>query len=596
ACATCHSRGGVGSGNPAFVNSWSGTDGIFALHRSDCGFCHNSTRTTNIGIGFTSVSDVIKNGTTVACLNCHANRATGHGGHNEGDGTFGWISSCQTCHGPGGASVAAPKGEIMAGVHSNNCAKCHQGGAPGATLIGSAANAIGHLKPHTCTDCHKAGFNGHSHGGTHDLLMGPADIVNNGASCNECHMRGGTTSTNPLFTNTWDGVDGILALHKGSCVLCHNSTRTENLSGTYASVSDVIRLHTATVRCLDCHADRAETHSSHPAEDFTWSGTCNACHSGANIAVNVHKGKCGLCHVNVNGGGVKRAGKDGSALLAEALPDPRTASCLTCHPVATYRTSGIHHDTRTAASNDCQICHKAINHSTLVTNVTSCSNCHSNTAGTTTGMPVDVANGRVHDSCLTCHTFNATTLAGQLVAPTGKKGVSAMGTGSCTICHTNTTTMHHNNNHSKIGECEYCHADPRNRPGGTNFQETTPSGGLPTHLPCEECHVKPKRGAIVNGWTATAGQMTIYAFNEGGTHSTTDYSSDFTRTVAHSGTHVIGNTVGQINNWGICFSCHDGSGGAGKAGRVNIFHAKPTTYVANRNSCGSSGTARYAPG
>jgi len=601
ACNTCHRPGGMMSGNPLFTNSWSGTDGILALHRNDCGFCHNSTRTINIGAGYTSVVDVIKNATTVACLNCHANKTVEHGGHNEGDGTFDWTvtatpTSCANCHGIGGNSTSAPKGEIIAGVHSNSCAKCHQGGAPGATLIGSATHATVGVKPHLCIECHTAAFNGHSHGtsvGGHDILQRSGDRVNNGAYCNECHKRGGVSSANPLFTNTWTGTDGILALHQGSCVLCHNSARTTNLNPSYSSVNDVI-MHATAVACLDCHADRAGTHSSHDAGDFGWSGTCNTCHSGANIAINVHKGNCGLCHVNPNGGGVTRAGTDGSALLASALPLPRTATCLDCHPIGTYPTGGIHHNTRTAATNDCLTCHVAINHSTFVTNVAPCNKCHTQTAGTATGMPVDMANGRVHDSCRTCHTFNATTLAGQLVAPTGKKGVTAMALGSCTGCHTNVTTMHHSNRHSLIGECEYCHADPRNASGQTTFVETAPTGGIPTHLPCEECHVKPKRGTTVNGWTATAGQMTIYAYNEGSTHSTTNYSSDFTRTVAHSSGHVIGNTAGQINNWGICFSCHDGT--VGKAVRVNHFHAKPTAISATNTSCGTTGTSRYAPG
>jgi hypothetical protein len=592
-CNTCHKRGGSATTNPVFTNTWSGTDGLLALHRSDCGLCHNSTRTTNVGVGFTSVNNVIMTGATVACLNCHADRAVEHGGHNEGDGSFAWIASCQTCHGPSGISSAAPKGELIAGVHSANCGKCHQGGVPAATLIGSAANATWGAKPHICTECHTAGFNGHSHGANHDVLMRTGDRVNNGAFCNECHKQGGTSSANPLFTNAWSGTDGILALHLGSCVVCHNSTRTTNLNPSYTSVSDVI-MNATTVACVDCHADRAATHSSHDGGDFTWAGICGNCHTGANIAINVHKGQCGLCHLNANGGGTLRAGTDGSALLAQPLANPRTASCLDCHPLATYPTGGIHHNTRTAATNDCLTCHININHSTFVTNVAPCSECHTTTAGTATGMPVDMANGRVHDSCRTCHTFNATTLAGQLVAPTGKKGVTAMAIGSCTSCHTNTTTMHHSNGHAVIGECEYCHADPRNMAGGTNFQETAPGTGIPTHLPCEECHVKPKRGATVNGWTATAGQMTIYAFNEGGSHSTTDYSTDFVRTTAHSGGHVIGNTVGQINNWGICFSCHDGM--VGNAVRVNLFHAKPGAITATNLSCGTTGNLRYAPG
>ena len=232
---------------------------------------------------------------------------------------------------------------------------------------------------------------------------------------------------------------------------------------------------------------------------------------------------------------------------------------------------------------------------------TTCISCHTATAGTASGAPISMADGKVHDACRTCHTFDA-NMKGVLVAATGNRGVTAMpaggtgtndGGGLCTVCHTASgASIHHGNAHALVGQCEYCHTDPRNLAGGTTFQETVSvPNPIPTHLPCEECHVTPKLGATVNGWTATSGQMTIYAYSEGGTHSTTDYSSDFTRTVAHSGGHVIGNTVGQINNWGICFSCHGGTAVA-----VNHFHAKPTAITATNLSCGTTGTSAFAPG
>ena len=585
ACNLCHRRGGNMSANPLFTNTWSGADGILALHQNSCDLCHNSARATNLSLPYASVAEVIANATQVGCLNCHADAVSSHPPDLH---DFSWVTSCESCHGIASTSLAAPKGEIGAGVHSNACVLCHQNGVGGAPLIGSAANATVGVKPHPCSECHTGGFDSHSHGSgnTHDVLMRQTDLYD-GSACNTCHRRDGTSSGNPQFTNAWPGSDGILALHQNSCALCHSSTRTTDVAAPYTSINHVI-IAGIGVGCLTCHNDRVVHPDPH---QFAWDGGCNACHSGANVVNDLHKGNCTLCHVNPGGGGTRRAGSDGNALLAI---NGQPATCLTCHPTESFPSNWIHHDTTTAANNNCTTCHPAVDHSLAVIPVAACSPCHPLTAGTTTGMPVDMTNSRIHDACRSCHTFNATTLAGQLVAPSGSSGVTAMAPGLCTTCHTvAAATLHHDGNrHALVGECEYCHADPRNLAGRMYFQETAPGGGIPTHLPCAECHVKPKLGATVNGWTATAGQMTIYAFNEGGSHSTTDYSSDFNRTIAHSGGHTIANTAGQINNWGICFSCHDTT----TAVWVKQFHAKPTALVATNNSCGNSGTARYAPG
>jgi hypothetical protein len=586
------------------------TDGCTALtaiyNGNNQAFTGSTTCTATFGAGVvysSAVPTLSVTTTNTSGLNVTGYRITDSTifiGHNDNDGRMSWATECQSCHGTGSTSTSAPKGMIVTGVHAGNCAFCHQGGVGGAALIGSATNASG-AKPYVCTACHLGYFDAHARAATanHDLLERATDL-SVGAACDTCHRRGGTTSANPLFTNTWTGTDGILALHQGGCGQCHNSTRTTAIGGSYTSINDVIMIG-ITVACLDCHADRTVSHAGHAPTDFVWDGTCNTCHTGTSIVADVHKGKCGDCHMNPAGGGSRRAGTDGSALLGDASGLKRTATCLTCHPAGTYATGGIHHDTPTAATNNCTTCHTASNHTNIVNATgTTCITCHTATAGTTAGTPVNMANGKIHDACRTCHTFDA-NLKGVLVAATGVRGVTAMpaggtgtndGGGLCTACHTTTSpSIHHGNAHALIGECEFCHSDPRNLVGGTNFQDTAPGGGIPTHLPCEECHVTPKRGATANGWTASAGQMTIYAYNEGGTHSTTDYSTDFVRTVAHSGGHIISNTVGQINNWGICFSCHGGT-----AVRVNQFHAKATGITATNLSCGTAGTSRYAPG
>jgi hypothetical protein len=603
-CLTCHTDKGSPATHSGTVHAFTfagncanchaGADTVAVAHKGNCGGCHvdpyGGSELKGLALGKTSSS---------SCTDCHTDKATSFFNHAVAhDTVVAGDASCTNCHSAtAGTATTIPLSTIDHKVH-DQCASCH---VEATGVLRSPWGTAQAMTAGTCVTCHGAYMPNHTH--SHTVTQTATDLAQAepGQLCSNCHLP------TPLGLTSWESV---FAEHLSDCNKCHASARSE--------VTTAIAAKANPTTCLNCHSAKATpaTHGGHGV-DFGKDATCTTtCHTGASVLLNIHgngtAATCTICHAGTPGRDNEKTGdaangSDGNATLANGTAADgtwATTTCLTCHPPATFPTGGIHHDTSPAATNNCTLqCHTASNHSTLVNATgTTCLTCHAAAAGTATGAPVDMGNGRIHDACRTCHTFDASK-KGVLVAATNKRGVTIMpaggtasndGGGLCTACHTTSSaTIHHANAHTVIGECEYCHTDPRHTSGGSaTFLEAAPLGGIPKHLPCEECHVTPKRGATVNGWTATAGQMTIYAFNEGSSHSTTDYSSDFSRTVAHSGGHVISNTVGQINNWGICFSCH----GSGTAAQVNVFHAKPTTITATNLSCGTNGNLRYAPG
>ncbi|MDA8417546.1 MAG: Ig-like domain-containing protein, partial [Desulfobacteraceae bacterium] len=578
-CNACHD---ITAGTLLAVVAPGGTANIPATG-GDCVVCHGQYFYSHVSVNHTSyvVKNTLTTPPTSNCTGCHVATTAPFVGVGE---------------------VHAPKG----------CAECHN--ADGSL----AGAAVGHLTGSECITCHSTYFTGHlTHSATsHDtatrtLAMRSTDL-SAGQPCNNCHRRGGPATTNPLFTNTWGGTDGIYALHQLGCTECHDSTRTINLKTGYATVQAIIMDNNFTaIGCLDCHADRVNGHS-HPATDFTWGGTCNQCHTGTSIVADVHQNQCGLCHVNPAGGGTRRVGTDGDATLAGTS---NTASCIVCHDSTKFPAGSIHHDTNSAVNNNCVRCHDGVtfpshpapNHSTFVVNVAPCSKCHVATAGTTTGQPISSTDPMVHNACRTCHTFDANK-NGILVNFTNTKGVNGTGAlpatgGTCVVCHTQSpiSAFHHDDNRRVVGQCEYCHADPR--PVWTTTKVGDNVGGVltgvgsqnPTHLACENCHVR---------WTGTAGNYTM-TVNKFTRTSYTSLATAWTTTAVHTFTGMASN---KINSYGACFGCHDGvttvSGLV--APNVQVWHARPDRFGGTTWAVGSAanaargvpntGTAWYAAG
>ena len=576
-CALCHTgTAGTTAGVPV-----SATDP--KLHKG-CNACHDINAGTLLTVMAPGGTANISPGD---CVNCHGQFFYNHTGINHSTYvikntlTTPPTSNCTGCH----TATTAPfvgTGE----VHSpKGCATCHN---PDGSLAG---DATGRTTGNECNTCHSTYFPGHlTHSTTnHDtatrtFAMRSTDL-SYGQACNGCHRRGGPSSSNPLFTNTWGGTDGIYALHQLGCTECHDSTRTVNLKPGYATVQAIIMDPNLTaVGCLDCHQDRANPHS-HPATDFVWGGVCNQCHSGTDIVLDVHGDNCGLCHVNPLGGGARRAGVKGDATLAGTA---NTASCIVCHDPTKFPTGGIHHDSNSAVNNNCVRCHDGLtfpshaapDHSTFVVNVAPCSNCHVATAGSISGTPISTTDPMIHNACRTCHTFDA-NLKGILANFTNARGVNGTGSlpaggGACTVCHTQTpvSAFHHDDNRMLVGQCEYCHTDPRpitsGQPApGDNLNGTLTGVGsnVPKHLACEECHVR---------WSGTAGNYTM-TINKYTRTNYTDQSTPWASATVHT---LTGLTSNQINNYGICLGCHNGTTTVGGvvAPNVQVWHARPDRF------------------
>lgn len=139
---------------------------------------------------------------------------------------------------------------------------------------------------------------------------------------------------------------------------------------------------------------------------------------------------------------------------------------------------------------------------------------------------------------------------------------SALGsTMNCFDCHKNAGNIHHENVNAAVGNCEYCHPDPRPAqtwqgpfPGDNGYNTCSK---VPTQLSCRECHVSFSNGTMI----VTKFSRTDY----------TKYTQDYTKQIVHT----IPNSQGRINNYGICLGCHNGT----TATAVTVWHARPDKHA-----------------
>ncbi|MEW6428085.1 MAG: cytochrome c3 family protein [Thermodesulfobacteriota bacterium] len=563
-----------------------------------CGSCHNTNGSLR-AVTAPGGSAPIASGN---CNACHGQYFASHSNANHSTRVAG-LAECTSCHtATAGTATTVPVNPADSKVH-DACSTCHN------LTDGSLRAAYGRASDMiaggaNCADCHGF-FQDHLH---HDTVP-PSDVTYNPATdtsqtnmapCASCHDDSGNGFSSfadiVLEHDVRDGVkDGI-----GACQICHAyaGDRSAPLAAVQGAISSG-----SPATCATCHTDKVPNvnHGGHAPTDFGWGGTCASCHSGASVVTDVHGGKCDLCHVNASGGNyARKAATDGDATRVDGVVNTRTNStCVTCHNGTTYPAGSIHHDTAKAANNNCTDCHASSNHATTVANVTPCSKCHDLTNGTATGAPVSLTDPMVHDGCVTCHTFDANK-RGILRNFTNQKGVNGTGSlpnggtiggtdggGTCKVCHTGLATtasnfhhaITHGSGYAAVGQCEHCHSDPRNtwsptRPGDANSTGTaiTGAGTLnPTQLACVNCH-----GAFGGGnLTITKYTRTNY----------TNLATDWTRATVHT----IPNTANQINNWGICFDCHNNPNNA-TSPQVNLWHARPDK---NGGATWALGTTRY---
>ena len=412
-CANCHTADGSLHAAPALAPSLSATGGNCSACHDDAGVSYFENHTHS----HASSVAVPSNTTDPNTLNC-------------------LTSGCHTAT----SSPFAGAGEVhAAGTYAaGGCATCHTP-ATGALLSDTAGDATGTTGE--CSNCHAAFAAHQSHTPTtHAVSMGTDQ--SNGASCNASGCHGS-------FTDTWDGVNGIYALHTSSCVKCHDSTRNDSDGNVAAEIQE------GAATCLECHAGKSAEHGLHPATAFSWDGNCADCHgagAGAEQVVSdIHKGICSTCHdtsstpanrdnemvgASANGVDGDATQANGTALAAESdINAWNSPTCTTCHPSATYSWTDIHTDTATA-----------VDHSTSVAALASCTtSCHETTGGNIQ-IAVDGTSGNeVHDSCASCHTSTG-------ALDTSKNGtgivLGTMGSGDCSQCHTANYFDSHTHSHA----------------------------------------------------------------------------------------------------------------------------------------------------
>lgn len=396
----------------------------------------------------------------------------------------------------------------------------------------------------TCSACHRSETGFKPSGGPHTFL-------GESAACVLCHQSG-----------------DILGVHYNKCQNCHTSPPALANPDDKPLVVQIVR-----GTCLDCHG--TGVHNSETAHDHRNAlPLCASCHSiDSQVAIDTLHKKCDTCHVYT---GSKLSVSEVAAAISTGKGlDGTDINCQTCHSVSV---SLIHHSTAKAANNKCISCHASVNHSSMVKDsaVPVCLGCHTGTAGTETGIPINPADPKIHFSCRTCHTFDSEK-RGILVNFTNRKGVNGNGQlpdggtiggsdggGVCSGCHTESPQIfHHRNPHVAIGECEKCHIDPR--PSRGNYQPGDNGGTsqYPTQLACRGCHVN----------FAADGVMTVKKYTR---TNYNDLSTPWSQVTQHT---IPGVIQGQINNYGICFSCH----GEGTATKVRVFHGRPDQHDTNNS-------------
>lgn len=562
-CAICHT-----------VSSQTAID---TLHTQGCITCHGYSGSK---LNQTTVADAITsgkgaNGNDVNCQTCHT---IGHNSETDHNHRQSVAATCAVCH------TIIPE-EIDA-VHKN-CLKCH--GYTGTKLDASTvANAISTGKgPNgtdvTCQTCHVT---------DHKVILSRGTAMNYliykegepfGTNCVTCHVptaaapaHNNLRTVTPcsdchgsLVTEGFDSFASIWLVHNNDCLKCHFSDRPE----VQAAIS-VGRADPGTpVDCTTCHgaskhADNTATHNNRLTVD-----SCASCHiivlTDMATAVNtLHKSNCKTCHAYT---GTKLDKTAVANAINTGKGNGTAVDCRTCHT-----DNRSHHDSPEAVNNDCTItCHTVVDHSKTVAPNAICTSCHTSTAGTTAGVPLSLSDAAIHDSCRTCHTFDANK-RGVMVNSTNIKGVEGSGAlpsgnGDCTNCHTAPlmSTYHHASPRTSVGQCETCHVDPRpswgpNNPGD-NVNGVVVKGAtqtMPTQMACLKCHV-----------TFANGNMTVTKFKNRSSY--TSYRDPWETEVAHA----IPVSGTRINNFGICLSCHfKGSTKVPPSAWVTLWHAHPSRF------------------
>ncbi len=574
-----------------------------------CATCHVGTPKlkANGGVFVATVDTILPADSANGCGECHSAIVGDWYQHQVAHDTrAAGVAPCTDCHtGTAGNTTTMPTSSADDKIH-DACSTCHQ--ADGSLQPASGYASAMNPGNNSCTTCHGAGyFDSHVHGAdsagyvVHDVAFSATvDISQDGSAGNECYQchddAGLGSGTGAL--GTWVAIKTEHATVGGTaqsstCATCHDYATSGNQSGDadtplLSTVQTTISSATG-VTCVTCHLPKSfaaspttSTHGGHPV-DFGKDAQCTTCHTGANVVKDIHANTCSVCHSGAPSATSEKIGDalngvDGDATLANGTAAGGTWSsvtCLTCHPIATYDLSTVHHDSKNgyAAAGNCVQCHTGVNypgdHTLRVADTTNCNTCHTATAGSATGVPVDPAvnatANKVHDACTTCHNTDAdATLKAAYgyasAMPDGGVG-SNNGGGDCNACHgayfVNHSNMDHTGKVDVIAPCGSCHTATAG--GAAGLMPVDATSGTKVHDACATCH-NVTTGAL-NGGTTTYGGQTLSAGDCGTCHTATYF-----------GSHTHGHSVTASVTCATA-TCHDttGSGGIARAADATPF-------------------------
>lgn len=463
-----------------------GAEVVQNIHNNNCGSCHTAQLTLRAGI------------TAGDCSHCHFD-FFGHPQIASHAGQVDAASECLLCH---------PGPDPVVDTHFGNCGLCHDMAA-GGILVGLAASH----GPGSCNNCHpNHGSSAHQY---QDHLA--AGYVLSVASCVSCHV----------------GPEVVGNTHGNNCSLCHTANLTIKSGVTRGD-------------CVHCHFT-FWGHGNildHGGQVMADPG-CTGCHSGADPVLDIHGGKCGLCH-DLGAGGI--------LIGNAALHGPGT--CGNCHPTRT----NSHENDHDMTAYD------------LLPATLNCGGCHPEKSNINSGHRGRIgASGPI--SCDSCH--QAAGYAAAVVA--GKGG----GTVYCLDCHGQRPDNHpmdlmvdHNTLILATDSCVTCHTNAERGPG--------------IHAPgCSTCH-DPNTYALIGSAAGHAGASACavchptraqdYRNHQPPTHAT------LTRMPECAGCHPGTDIVVEVHQ-GLCRHCHADVTGVlpagGGAGAVDCLQCHPTVTSDN---------------
>ena len=420
-----------------------------AANDATCAACHLNTAGTATGMPVDAADDTLHD----ACTTCHHLDGTLQGPYGKAIAMPEQGGSCLACHGDyfldhlnttnhdsfllksGSSCVTchdqAGNAQVVNDIHGNDCTNCHDpithaliNGTTKGVKVSGVTYMIGDARKHSvgttssCAVCHSYNpyltmlANHPSQNWTH------LDNVGDEARCLGCHAA----VVSP-FTDAGE------VHNRNNCATCHHTTGGYLLKGS--ALHHTIGQPSS---CSTCHP--AAGGGTHHSGSFTFTATCLACHSGADVVTDVHRNDCGVCHSD--SANPSRDNEQGSATPADGTAAAGTwssVSCLTCHPTAAPDLTAFHHD-RIASyqgAATCLACHQTSSHGgNLLEDVMLSAHFQLRTPSTLIDIPGGGSHGMVDRACgLPGTTMMANNYAGVAVSPVD----GALKSDGCGKCH-----------------------------------------------------------------------------------------------------------------------------------------------------------------